>query len=91
MIVALVMIRCDRAAIPAAARTIAGFDGVSEVYSVTGPWDLVAMVRVPEWERVAEVVTEKIAPVAGLERTETLMALRVLSKEDLDAGYEGFE
>ncbi len=91
MIVALVMIRCEREAIPQAARTIAGFEGVSEVYSVTGPWDLVAMVRVPEWERIAEVVSERIARVPGLERTETLMAFRVLSKEDLDAAYEGFE
>ena len=91
MIVALVMIRCEREAIPRAARTIAGFDGVSEVYSVTGPWDLVAVVRVSEWERVADVVTGRIAGVAGLERTETLMAFRVLSKEDLDAAYEGFE
>lgn len=91
MIVALVMIRCEREHISDAARTIAGFEGVSEVYSVTGEWDLVAMVRVPEWEKVAEVVTGKIAHVEGLERTETHMAFRVLSKEDLDAAYEGFE
>lgn len=91
MIVALVMIRCQRDRIPDAARTIAGFDGVKEVYSVTGEWDLVAMVRVPEWEQIAEVVTERIARVEGLERTETHMAFRVLSREDLDAGYEGFE
>ncbi|HZD03291.1 MAG TPA: Lrp/AsnC ligand binding domain-containing protein [Longimicrobiales bacterium] len=91
MIVALVMIRCERDHIPEAARTIVEFEGVSEVYSVTGDWDLVAMVRVPRWEQIADVVTEKIARVAGLERTETHMAFRVLSKEDLDAAYEGFE
>ena len=82
VIVALVMIRCERDRISEAARAIAGFQGVSEVYSVTGEWDLVAMVRVPEWEEVARVVTEKIAAVDGLERTETHMAFRVLSKED---------
>lgn len=91
MIVALVMIRCERDAISDAARTIAGFDGVAEVYSVTGEWDLIARLRVDRWERIAEVVTERIARVDGLERTETHMAFRVLSKEDLDAGYEGFE
>jgi DNA-binding Lrp family transcriptional regulator len=91
MIVALVMIRCERDHIPDAARTIAGFEGVSEVYSVTGEWDLVAMVKVPRWEQIAEVVTEKIARVDGLVRTETHMAFRVLSKADLDAGYAGFE
>ncbi len=91
MIVALVMIRCERDHIPDAAESIVEFEGVSEVYSVTGEWDLVAVVRVPRWEQIADVVTEKIARVQGLERTETHMAFRVLSKGDLEAGYEGFE
>ena len=91
MISALVMIRCQRDQIPEAAETIVEFDGVDEVYSVTGDWDLVARIKVPRWELVAEVVTEKIAKVNGLERTETLMAFRVLSKEDMSATYEGFE
>lgn len=91
MISALVMIRCERDQIPEAARTIVEFEGVDEVYSVTGEWDLVARIKVPRWELVADVVTEKIAKVQGLERTETLMAFRVLSKEDMKATYEGFE
>ena len=91
MISALVMIRCERDQIPEAANTIVEFDGVDEVYSVTGEWDLVVRVKVPRWELVAEVVTEKIAKVEGLERTETLMAFRVLSKKDMSATYEGFE
>jgi DNA-binding Lrp family transcriptional regulator len=91
MFVALVMIRCEERRVSDVARVVAGFDGVSEVYSVTGQWDLLAMVRVPEWEQVADIVTEKIAKVDGLQRTETHIAFRVLSKEDLDAAYEGFE
>lgn len=91
MISALVMIRCQRDQIPEAARAIVEFDGVDEVYSITGEWDLVARIKVLRWEQVAEVVTEKIAKVKGLERTETLMAFRVLSKGDLSATYEGFE
>ena len=91
MISALVMIRCERDRIPDAAESIASFEGVSEVYSVSGPWDLVAIIRVPEWEKIAEVVTERIARVEGLERTETLVAFRVLSKEDMEAAYGMFE
>jgi DNA-binding Lrp family transcriptional regulator len=91
MFVALVMIRCHPEKVSAAARAIVGFEGVSEVYSVAGEWDLVATVRVPEWEGIADVVTERITRVEGLDRTETLVAFRVLSKEDLDAAYEGFE
>jgi DNA-binding Lrp family transcriptional regulator len=90
-IVALVMIRCARDQIPEAAQTIAEFQGVDEVYSVTGDWDLVVKIQVPRWEQVAEVVTEKIAKVDGLERTETHMAFRVFSKEDMEATYGGFE
>ena len=91
MFIALVMIRCEESRVTEVSRAIAGFEGVSEVYSVTGQWDLVAMVRVPEWDQVAEVVTERIAKVEGLQRTETHIAFRVLSKEDLEAAYEGFE
>lgn len=91
MFVALVMIRCHPDKVSAAARSIVGFEGVAEVYSVAGEWDLVALVRVPEWEGIADVVTERITRVDGLERTETLVAFRVLSKEDLDAAWEGFE
>lgn len=91
MIVALVMIRCERDQIPEAARSIVEFPGVDEVYSVTGEWDLIVKVRVLRWEEIAEVVTERIAKVKGIQRTDTHMAFRVLSKDDLSATYEGFE
>jgi DNA-binding Lrp family transcriptional regulator len=91
MFVALVMIRCHPDTVSAAATAIVGLKGVAEVYSVTGEWDLVAMVRVPDWEGIASVVTDGIAGVDGLERTETLVAFRVLSKEDMDAAWAGFE
>lgn len=91
MVAAVVLIRAERDAIPTAARQVAEIDGVAEVYSVSGEWDLIAIVRVPEWEQIAQVVTERVARVDGLERTETLVAFRVYSKEDLDAAYEMFD
>lgn len=91
MVAAVVLIRAERDAIPTAARQVAEIDGVAEVYSVSGEWDLIAIVRVPEWEQIAEVVTERVARVKGLERTETLVAFRVYSKGDLDAAYEMFD
>ncbi|HUG38953.1 MAG TPA: Lrp/AsnC ligand binding domain-containing protein [Longimicrobiales bacterium] len=91
MVAAVVLIRARRDAIPTAARQVAGIDGVAEVYSVSGEWDLIAVVRVPEWEQIAEVVTEGIAQIDGLERTETLVAFRVYSRKDLDAAYEMFD
>ena len=91
MIVALVMIRCERDQIPEAARSIVEFPGVEEVYSVTGEWDLIVKVKVLRWEEIAQVVTEHIAKVKGIQRTDTHMAFRVLSKDDISATYEGFE
>lgn len=91
MFVALVMIRCEPEAVSDAARSIVGFEGVHEVYSVTGEWDLVAMIRVPAFEEISETVTSRISKVPGLVRTETHVAFQVLSKADLDAAYEGFE
>jgi DNA-binding Lrp family transcriptional regulator len=91
MVAAVVLIRAERDAIPNAARQVAAIEGVAEVYSVSGEWDLIAIVRVPEWEQIADVVTEHVAQVQGLERTETLVAFRVYSDRDLDAAYEMFD
>ncbi len=91
MFVALVMVRCRPDAVARAAQTLAAVDGVTEVYSVTGEWDLVAQLRVPQWEDINRIVTEHIHQLDGLQRTETHVAFQVLSKKDLDAAYQGFE
>lgn len=91
MVSAVVLIRAVPGDIPALARKIAGIDGVHEVYSVSGDYDLVAIVQVPEYERVAVVVTEEIAKLTGIERTQTLTAFRVYSKQDLERAWDMFE
>ena len=69
MITTIVLIRCDPKSIPETATRLAGIDGVTEVYSVSGEWDLVAIVRVPSYDDIARVVTEEFVNVPGLERT----------------------
>jgi DNA-binding Lrp family transcriptional regulator len=91
MVAAVVLIRAARDAIKVAAREVAGIEGVAEVYSVSGDWDLVAIIRVPEWERIADVVTDRLAAVAGIERTYTLVAFRVYSRQDLESAFDMFE
>ena len=91
MVAAVVLIRAVPGDIPALARRIAGIDGVAEVYSVSGEYDLVAIVRVPEYERVAVVVTEEIAQIAGIERTNTLTAFRVYSRKELEEAWDMFD
>ena len=67
---------------------LAGIDGVAEVYSVSGEWDLVAIVRVAEYEHIARVVTETFPTVPGLQRTQTLTAFRAYSKNDSQQAWD---
>jgi DNA-binding Lrp family transcriptional regulator len=88
MITTIVLIRCQPAATPKAAVHLAGIPGVAEVYSVSGEWDLVAIVRVPEYEQIAHVVTEEFPRVPGIERTQTLTAFRAYSRQDLEQAWD---
>ncbi|HSJ50358.1 MAG TPA: Lrp/AsnC ligand binding domain-containing protein [Actinomycetota bacterium] len=80
----VVLIQCEIDAIPEAAQAIAELDGVSEVYSVAGEFDLVAIVRVAQHDDLATVIPGGIAKVPGVARTETLIAFQVYSRHDLD-------
>ncbi len=81
---AVVLIQCEIDAIPEAAQAIADIDGVSEVYSVAGEFDLIAIVRVPDHGDLSAVIPGGIAKVSGIRRTETLISFQVYSKHDLE-------
>ncbi|WP_336216946.1 Lrp/AsnC family transcriptional regulator [Nonomuraea sp. LPB2021202275-12-8] len=87
MVTAIVHINADVGRIPEVAETIAEIDGVSEVYSITGEFDLLAMVRVAAYEQIAEVIPGHINKVPGVLHTETHIAFRTYSKHDLDAAF----
>ncbi|NLA29851.1 MAG: Lrp/AsnC family transcriptional regulator [Propionibacterium sp.] len=87
MITAIVFVHVDNDRIPEVAEQIAAIDGVSEVYSVTGRIDLIAMVRVPTFDDVAPVVADSLAKVPGVRQTETHLAFRAFSQHDLDATF----
>ena len=76
MITAIVFIRADVSRIPEVAEEIADLPAVSEVYSVTGAIDLIAMVRVSDHEQIAEVVADRLNKVPGVVSTETHIAFR---------------
>ena len=89
---AVVLIQCEIDEIPEAAQAIAAIDGVSEVYSVSGEFDLVAIVRVSAHDDLATVIPGGIGKVDGVERTETLIAFQVYSKHDLERMFSiGFD
>jgi DNA-binding Lrp family transcriptional regulator len=87
VITAIVLIKTDVDQIPEIAETIAALEGITEVYSVTGTYDLVAMVRVRAHEDLADVIPGQLNKVRGVAHTETHIAFRTYSKHDLDAAF----
>lgn len=87
MITAIVFIQADVARIPEVADAVAAIDGVSEVYSVTGEIDLIALVRVTSHERINEVVPAGVNKVPGVLSTQTHIAFQAYSRHDLEAAF----
>jgi DNA-binding Lrp family transcriptional regulator len=84
MITALVMMNVDRHSIPTTAQAILDIPGVTEVYSVAGEYDLVAIVRTVEYDQLADVVTQGFAHVNTITRSHTLMAFQCYSNRDME-------
>jgi DNA-binding Lrp family transcriptional regulator len=82
---AVVLVAAERAALASLGPALAEIDGVAEVYSVTGEWDFLAMVRVHEQRALAELVTQGLSKLDGIARTQTMVAFEVFSRHDLEA------
>lgn len=87
MVSGIVLLNTKRGQINNVAETLAGMDGVSEVFSVAGQYDLVAVIRVKNNDALAALVTEKMLHVEGITRSETLIAFRVFSRHDLESMF----
>ena len=87
MISAIVLISAEVDRIPEVAAAIADLKGVSEVYSVTGDVDLIAIVRVRNHEELADVIADQLNKVSGVMGTQTHIAFRTYSKHDLEAAF----
>lgn len=92
MVTTIVLAVCEIHLIPETAQAVADLPEVSEVYSVAGDHDLVIMVRVRDHEDLARVVSEGIAKIEGIQRTQTLVAFKVYSRHDVESLFSvGFE
>jgi DNA-binding Lrp family transcriptional regulator len=87
VITAIVLIDCATDAIPEVAQALADLPGVSEVYSVAGGVDLIAVVRVREFDEVAQVIAGGISKTAGVLNTDTHIAFRAYSRHDLEQAF----
>jgi DNA-binding Lrp family transcriptional regulator len=88
MVTAIVLVTCEVDRIPDTAQALVELDGVSEVYSVAGDWDLVVVLRVRQHEDLAAVVTEQMRTVEGIAETQTMIAFRTYSRHDLEQMFD---
>ncbi len=84
MITAFVLMRAQRERISAIPDELLKINGVTEVYSIAGKFDLATIVRVRQPEDLAKVVTQDFAKVQGITETQTLIAFRCYSNYDLE-------
>lgn len=87
MVTAVILLNVHREHIKAVAEQLADMPEVSEIHSVAGKYDLVALVRLRANEDLADLVTERMVAIPGIEHTETLIAFRAYSRRVVEAGF----
>ena len=87
MVSAIVLMKIERDQINNVAEGLVNIRGISEVFSVAGRYDLVAILRVPDNEALADLVTSKMLHIDGILDSETLISFRIFSQHDLEAMF----
>jgi DNA-binding Lrp family transcriptional regulator len=87
MVTFIILINTERTKVNSVAEAMVNLEQVSEVFSVSGNYDLVAIVRAKNNEDLADLVTEQLLGIEGIEETETMLALRSFSRHDLESMF----
>ncbi len=87
MVTAIVLVKANRDGVRHLGPQLAEVEGVAEVYTVTGDWDFVAIIRVREHDELAKTVTQGLLGLEGIERTSTMVAFQQFSAHDLEAMF----
>ena len=87
MVTSIILLNTERSKINEVAETLSEVDGISEVYSVSGNYDLVAIARVHNNEELADLVTKRLLPINSILKTETMLAFQAFSRHDLEAMF----
>ena len=87
MVTAFILMQTERHAVNDTAQRLQEIEGISEVYSVSGKYDLVAIVRVPDNDALADLVTRRMPVLDGIRATETMLAFKAYSSHDLEAMF----
>ncbi len=87
MVTSIILINTERTKINEVAELLAEMEGVSEVYSVSGNYDLIAIVRVKSNDDLAELVTKRMLSIDAIIKSETMLAFKAYSRHDLEAMF----
>ena len=87
MLTAFILVKSSRHGLTSLGPQLADVEGVAEVYTVTGEWDFVAIVRVREHEDLANVVTQHLTKLDGIEKTQTMVAFQQFTAHELEAMF----
>ncbi|PXF30766.1 AsnC family transcriptional regulator [Pokkaliibacter plantistimulans] len=87
MVTFIILFNIEKRLINTVAEQLVDIEGISEVYSVSGNFDLVAIARVRSNDELANLVTEELLPIEGITKTQTMLAFKAYSRHDLDAMF----
>jgi len=87
MVTSIILMNVKRDKVSEIAERLAAMPEISEAYSVSGRYDLIAVVRVKTNDELAGLVTERLAKIEGIEKTDTMLAFKAYSKHDLEAMF----
>lgn len=87
MVTSIILMNIERSKINETAEELAATEGISEVYSVSGNYDLIAVVRVQKNEELADLVTKKLLKINSILKTETMLAFKTYSRHNLEAMF----
>ncbi len=87
MVTSILLLRAKRGTVKSLAEDLASRKGISEVYSVSGNFDLVAIARVPNNDALADLVTSELASIEAITHSETMLAFRAFSRHDLQSMF----
>lgn len=90
MITALVLINCEVGKVHSVAESLVDIDGVAEVYSVSGKYDIMTIIRVKEYDSLSRLVSRDIAGIEGITKTVSHMAFRCYSKHDMEKMWSDY-
>ena len=87
MVTSIILLTVDRLKVNEVAQKLTEVNGISEVYSVSGNYDLVVIVRVPTNDELADLVTNRFVQIDGIKTTDTMLAFKAYSKHDLESMF----